>query len=78
MSDFRVTLSSSYNAVLLHFFRATWMQFFAYSLTREELSQDLLTAQYGRLNQVLHIEYSINERTYHKIYLEFHKFVFKS
>lgn len=29
------------------------MQFFACSLTREELLQDLLTAQYGRLNTVL-------------------------
>lgn len=27
------------------------MQFFAYSLIREELLQDLLTAQYGRFNR---------------------------
>ena len=39
------------------------MQFFAYSLTREELLQDLLTAQYGRLNIYLIYSYS----TFHNI-----------
>lgn len=37
----------------IDFFRDTWMQFFACSLAREELLQDLLTAQYGRLNTIL-------------------------